>query len=40
MLNIKGFLTVGIMSCLFIVFAKVIFTKYDVPGISKVVQAV
>jgi uncharacterized membrane protein YkgB len=39
-LGIKNFLMIGLMAVLFIVFAKVIFTKYEVKGVSQLVQAV
>jgi hypothetical protein len=39
-LGIKNFLMVGLMAVLFIVFAKVIFTKYEIKGVSQLVQAV
>jgi hypothetical protein len=39
-LGIRNFLMVGIMAVLFIVAAKVIFTKYPVKGISDVVATV
>lgn len=39
-LGIKSFLMVGVMSVLFIVMFKVITTKWNVPGLSTVAQAV
>lgn len=39
-LGIKNFLMIGLMAVLFIVFAKVIFTKYEVKGVTQLVQAV
>jgi hypothetical protein len=39
-LGLKNFLMVGVMSVLFIVFAKIIVTKYPIKGITPVIQAV
>jgi hypothetical protein len=39
-LGIRNWFLVGIMAILFIVVAKVVFTKYPVRGISDVVNAV
>lgn len=39
-LGIRNWLLVGVMAVLFIVVAKVIFTKYPVSGISDVINAV
>lgn len=39
-LGIKNWLMVGVMAVLFIVFAKVIFTKYQVKGLSTLIQSV
>jgi hypothetical protein len=39
-LGIKNFLMVGLMAILFIVGAKVLFTKFEVKGVSDVVKAV
>jgi hypothetical protein len=39
-LGVKSFLMVGVMAVLFIVLAKVVFTKYPVKGVSELVQAV
>ena len=39
-LGIRNWLLVGVMAILFIVVAKVIFTKYPVRGVSDVVNAV
>jgi hypothetical protein len=39
-LGIRNWLLVGVMAVLFIVVAKVIFTKYPVTGISDVINAV
>jgi hypothetical protein len=38
--GLKSFLVVGVMAVIFIAMAKIIFTKYEIPGVSKVVQAV
>lgn len=39
-LNIKGFIVTGLTAVLFIVIAKVVFNKINVPGISNVINAV
>ncbi len=38
--SVLSWLIVGLMAVTFIAFAKFIFTKYPVPGLSQVVQAV
>ena len=39
-LGVRNWLLVGVMAILFIVVAKVIFTKYPIKGVSDVVNAV
>jgi hypothetical protein len=39
-LGIRNWLMIGVMAVLFIVVAKVIFTKYQIKGVSDVVNAV
>lgn len=39
-IGLKSFFVIGICAVLFIVLAKVAFTKFPVPGVSSVVQAV
>lgn len=38
-LGLRNFIIVGVMALLFIVVAKVVFTKYPVKGISEMVQS-
>jgi len=39
-MGVKNFLMVGMMAVLFIVLAKVVFTKWNVPYVSPLVQSV
>ena len=39
-LGLKNLVVVALFTMLFIVLAKVVFTKYEVAGVSQVVQAV
>lgn len=38
-INVKNFVAIGLMALLFIVGAKIVFTKIDIPGLSPVVKS-